>query len=314
MVAEVDPAAGDVPSPLADRHDFTLRQLEHFVAVAEHGSIATAAERLFMSPTAVSLSIRQLERTLDTELLVRKRAQGAQLTPMGRALLPHAKDVLASATRLTQEIATDDVLRGAVDVGCFPSLGPSMLPGFVRAFSSRHPAVKVRFREDALVRLVPELLAGALDLMLAYDIGLGDEVDRMVVASRRLGVMLPKDHWAADESRPIDFARLVREPFIELASPAAHRDAERVFAIGGATPDERIPSENFETVRSFVGRGLGWSITLQRPRNLTHEGLEVVVRDVPGVDPVDIVLAWRRGAALSRQARAFRDVVRDAAG
>ncbi len=304
-----DSPDSDVVAHFAERHDFTLRQLEHFIAVAECGSIATAAERLYMSPTAVSLSVRQLERTLQTELLVRKRAQGAQLTPMGRTLLPHAKDVLSSATRLTHEIATDDVLRGAVDVGCFPSLGPSMLPGFVRAFSSRHPQVRVRFREDQLDRLTAELQSGALDLMLAYDLGLGDDVEKTTVSTRRLGIMLPVDHWAADESQALDLARLVREPFIELASPASRSDAERVFALGGGAPDERIPSENFETVRSFVGRGLGWSITLQRPRNLTHEGLEVVVRDVPGVDPVDVVLAWRRRAALSRQARAFREVV-----
>lgn len=309
-VVNTEPAAahGDAPA-LADRHDFTLRQLEHFIAVAECGAIVAAAERLFMSPTAVSLSIRQLERTLQTELLVRKRAHGAQLTPMGRSLLPYAKDVLASATRFAQEIATDDVLRGAVDVGCFPSLGPSLLPGFVSAFSSRHPEVKVRFREDQLARLVDELQSGSLDLMLAYEIGLGDDIEAMPVATRRLGIMLPAGHWAADPGRPLDLAALVTEPYIELASSASRRDAERLFALAGGAPTEVIPSENFETVRSFVGRGIGWSMTLQRPKNLTHDGLEVVVRDVDGLDPVDVVLAWRRGATLSRQARAFRDVV-----
>lgn len=301
--------APDPFAPLADRQDFTLRQLHHFIAVAEYGSIATAAEHLYMSPTAVSLSIRQLERILDTELLVRKRAQGAQLTPMGRTLLPHAKDVLASATRLAHEIATDDALRGALDVGCFPSLGPSMLPGLIHAYLQRHPHVKVRFREDQLTRLTAELESGALDLMLAYDLGLADGIEKVAIATRRMGIMVPAGHWAADESVPLDLAALVREPYIELVSSASRLHGQQVFHAAGAAPAERIPSESFETVRSFVGRGLGWSITLQRPRNLTHDGLEVVVRDIPGMEPVDIILAWRRGAALSRQAQAFREVV-----
>ncbi len=82
------------------RGEFSLRQLMHFVTVAEAGSISAASGRLFMSQSAISASITELERALGTDLCVRRRAQGVSLTPMGKLVLEGAKSLLAEATEL----------------------------------------------------------------------------------------------------------------------------------------------------------------------------------------------------------------------
>ena len=61
--------------------EFSLRQLAHFVAVAEEGSISAAAERLFMSQSAIAGSITELDRGLGADLCVRRRAQGVFSPP-----------------------------------------------------------------------------------------------------------------------------------------------------------------------------------------------------------------------------------------
>jgi DNA-binding transcriptional LysR family regulator len=74
------------------------RDLRYFVAVAEELHFTRAAERLFISQPALSKQIRMLERQLGASLFDRGR-DGVQLTPVGAALLPHAREVLAAWDR-----------------------------------------------------------------------------------------------------------------------------------------------------------------------------------------------------------------------
>src|SRR3990170_4200057 len=85
----------------------TLRQLEYLIAVVEEGSFTRAAERLYVSQPALSHQIRALERSVGGELIERL-PQGLQLTPMGRAFLPHATAAVHAA---------DEALRAAREVG-----------------------------------------------------------------------------------------------------------------------------------------------------------------------------------------------------
>src|SRR3954447_17485323 len=85
----------------------TLKQLEYLIAVAEEGSFTRAAERLFVTQPALSHQIKALEETVGGALLER-RPNAVQLTPMGRAFLPHA----SAAVR-----AADEAHRAAASVG-----------------------------------------------------------------------------------------------------------------------------------------------------------------------------------------------------
>lgn len=315
-IRDHDAPGGADPAGPPGAPPFTLRQLQIFLAVADAGSISAAAGRLWISQTAVSLAVTQLERTLGARLMVRRRAQGIQLTPTGRSVAPLCRAILAQAQSLYEEASGDGVVRGAVSVGCFSSLGPSLMPSLLQAFLSAHPEARLHFREDQLDRLAPDVVAGTLDLMLTYDIGVPPELERVPLASCRAGVMLPEDHWAAREPGPVDLRELAAEPFVSLDLPLAVQHVDSVFRAAGIGPQIRYRSQNFETVRSFVGRGLGWAITLQQPEtDLTHEGLRVVVREVgfPALAPVRVVAAWSGAAPLSRAAQAFLDLARSRA-
>jgi LysR family transcriptional regulator, nitrogen assimilation regulatory protein len=78
-----------------------VRHLRSFLAVAEEGSIHAGARRLTIAQPALSQALRKLERDLDVTLLVRS-SRGIELTAAGRALVEHARDVVARFDRTTE--------------------------------------------------------------------------------------------------------------------------------------------------------------------------------------------------------------------
>lgn len=118
-------------------------QIRCFCEVAEAGTLARAAERLFIAPTAVSMQIAQLEDKLGGELFDRS-VKPMALTSLGRFFLPRARELVAMTQGLEQ--ATRDVAtgkRGWLAIGFVRSLIYSVVPAAVQAFRREHPDVKI---------------------------------------------------------------------------------------------------------------------------------------------------------------------------
>lgn len=287
----------------------TLRQLQLFVATADSGSITAAAERLFLSQTAISLSLGQLEKSLGAALFVRRRAHGMTLTSAGQTLLPRARSILSSTLSLQDEAGGGDTVTGLLRIGCFASLGPQWLPEILVDFQERHPEAHIDFQEGAIDTLEPRLETGQLDLLLAYDLGITPELRRQVFAQLRPGVLISAGHpLALRGNGQVSLHELVGEPHIMLETPMSESHATSVFEAVGVRPRTRFTSQNFETIRSLSARKLGWSLTMQRPKSyVSHEGLGVTVLELsdPEVRPVNVVALWSPHLSLSRAAAAF---------
>jgi DNA-binding transcriptional LysR family regulator len=108
---------------------FTLVQLRYFVASAEAGSMTAAAERLVIAQSAVSTAVSNLEKDLQLQLFIRRRARGLTLTPAGERFLHQARDLLNQAREMAEEArGTGLHLSGPVAVGCFVTMAPLYLP------------------------------------------------------------------------------------------------------------------------------------------------------------------------------------------
>ncbi|MFD0407392.1 LysR family transcriptional regulator [Kitasatospora sp. NPDC127116] len=150
-----------------------LRQLQYFVTVAQHGSFTRAARLLHLTQPGVSSQIRQLERELGHPLLDRS-GRTVRLTPVGEAVLPHARAALASAAaarRAAQEfggLRRGHVRLGMVagaaltppsELGTFPGLATTLA-----AFRQEHPGIDFSLTEDTTARMLSALRDGRLDL------------------------------------------------------------------------------------------------------------------------------------------------------
>ena len=292
---------------------YTMRQLAAFVAVAETGTISAAAERLHLSPSALSASLTELERALKVQLCVRRRSFGIQLTRTGEAVLVRARALLQQAGELESDaLGTGGSVSGPIAIGCYPALGPTVLPSMIAGFTRENPDAQVEFREDTQNRLQTHLENGELDLAIAYDLDLSPQLRTVPLAIREPLIVLGAEHPLARSERPIHLPDLAEHPMVLLDAPPSTKHALDVCRAGGFAPKVAYRTANFETARAFVGRGLGWTLLLQRPKiDVTYEGLEVVVKTIasPAVPSVHVVLAWHQNTRLSRVARAFIEFV-----
>lgn len=136
-----------------------LRQLEHFVAVAEEQHFTRAAERLAVSQSGLSASVRALEQELRTPLFSRT-TRTVRLTEAGRALLVEAERTLAGARAARDAVdAVRGLLRGTLTVGveqCVAGVSPARL---LAAFHREHPQMELRLRQEGTSSLLEGVAA-----------------------------------------------------------------------------------------------------------------------------------------------------------
>lgn len=287
--------------------DYTLRQLDYFVAVAEAGSISGAAAKLRVTPTAVASALTELERALRTQLLVRRKAHGVSLTPTGVFLRKRAVILLRDAEELRLATASAGTeLSGPLTLGCYVTISPTILPLLVRWTAEHHPKVELDVVARSQAEITELLLAGGLDLAIVYDMGLPDGLESVLLYTVRPYIVLPADHRLADAAS-VSLAELADEPLILLDLPPAAMHTLRVFEQAGVAPRVVQRTTDFELTRSLVARGLGYSVIVQRPAvDCSYEGLPLAALDIdPAVPGVGVRMVWPRGVRLTDRAQAL---------
>ncbi len=141
-----------------------LRQLAHFVAVAEESHFTRAADRVHVVQSSLSASVAALERELGSPLFTRT-SRHVELTQAGVALLPAARRALAAAEDGRASVdAVRGVMRGHLTIGVIQSFGAVDLPGLITAYHRRHPAITLTLRHDSVPNLVRGCRDSELDL------------------------------------------------------------------------------------------------------------------------------------------------------
>lgn len=290
----------------------SLRQLDYFVAAAEAGTLTGAAQRLYVSPSAVSAGIGELEHQVGVQLLLRARAKGLTLTAAGRLFLPQAKALLTSSEQLRagmQEVGRGPT--GRLVIGCFTTLAPFLVPRLLEEFPFAHPAVTLDFVEGSVTKLQRLLREGRCEAALLYGVDVEDGIAFDRLYSVEPHVLLPQRHPLADHDR-VRLADLADQDMVMLDVPPSRRYFSDVLAQAGIAPVVRHSTESFEVVRSLVARGAGYSLLIQRPAlNVSYEGRAVQVRRIADeVAPLDVGLARLAGAHPTQRAAAFASFCR----
>lgn len=287
----------------------TLRQLEYLIAVAETGSLTTAAARCHVSQSAISLALSELERTLDLRLVVRSPRRGAALTAAGTQVLADARRVVGAMSDLGAEArGLSRQISGVLTVGCYAPIAPFHLPAAIATFERAHPEVSVRFVEGSLPEIGEDLIAGRCEIAFLYDQDLLPGIETRTLYDQAPKVLLPARHRLR-RRRAVALRELADDPFVLLDVPPSERYFRSVFAAAGVEMVVTHRARSFELARSLVARGIGYSMTVQQPAlTRSYEGLEVIalpLRDTVPTTPV--VLGWAGGGPLTRRAQAFAE-------
>ncbi|VEA71628.1 HTH-type transcriptional regulator tdfR [Serratia rubidaea] len=114
--------------------NYTLRQLKYFVTTAKCRSVAEASRKLYIAQPSISTAIKSLEDSFGMQLLIRHHAQGVSLTPSGARFYRKAQKLLRMAHIFEQDaLADNDLVAGKINIGCFETVAPLILPKLIRA-------------------------------------------------------------------------------------------------------------------------------------------------------------------------------------
>ena len=280
-----------------------LRHLTVFVAVAEEASFTRAADRLHLVQSAVSASVRGLERELGAALFDRTTRR-VELTDAGDALLPEARLVLAAVNAARE--AVDQVsggLRGTLRLGTMQgqAMRAVSVPRLLARFRAEHPGVEVHVSHvGGSVLMADQVRAGRLDLAF---VSLPERRPSGLTLTRisreQMQIACPKGHPLATRAE-VDLEALADEPFIEFPEGWGTRMAtDRAFAAAGVRRTIVYEVNDVASVIEFVANGL--AVALIAP-SLLIAGDEVALvpvrRHAPHFEISVAVASTRRPSAV----------------
>ncbi|MBN3499706.1 LysR family transcriptional regulator [Arthrobacter pascens] len=257
-----------------------LRRLRIFAAVSEVGSFTAAAQRMYMTQSAVSQQMSILEREVGVALFLRM-PRGIRLTEAGQTLAAHAHRLFVEISSIEQEMRGFANGPQEIRLGTFPSAGTDLLPQALRSFMALHPNVRVLPSSLSGSDPVGLLRDGSIHLLLMFEYDFDPRpVDPALMnihlTDDPLMVVLPKDHPLAGAER-VELAALAGEPWVIRAHRPPHEDPhDTVFRIAGFEPDIVFRSDDYQSLLGLVAAGVGVSLV---PRlSLTPRRDDIVVR------------------------------------
>jgi LysR family transcriptional regulator, carnitine catabolism transcriptional activator len=239
--------------------NLAARDLQAIVALIDERNFTRAAERCHLSQSAFSTLIGTIERDLGTRLFDRT-TRSVELTPEGRLFEPSARRVLADLENLISDFREyANRAKGRVSVAALPSMAAGWLPGILREFRKRYPAIDLELLDLLSDQCIALVRSGRVDLAIA---SAGPDQKDLVtdeLCSDRFHLVCPSDHPLAGARTGVRLKDLAGYPFVHLARTSSvrqHLDAalhpvqmRRVFEV-----------EQLATVTALVEAGLGITV------------------------------------------------------
>jgi DNA-binding transcriptional LysR family regulator len=237
-----------------------LRKLRYFVAVAEAGSISSAAVQLRIAQPALTQSISRFEKEMRLRLFLRSK-RGVQLTEAGRFLFDEARDLLARAgaiERSAERHAEGSV--GSVTVGFVSTALYHALPAGIARLKRRVPRARIRIREMRTNDQIEALRLGEIDMGICHaPVPAASWLQHVTLAEYRLQAVLPSgDPGLADRDIALtDLAARGLVLFPENEGLPARAQILEAFRQAACEPEVVQEASPSLAVLACVAAGLG---------------------------------------------------------
>ena len=236
---------------------FDFRDLEQFMAVAETGSIARAAERCHTVASAVSKRLSDLEDSFGTPLLVRG-TKGVELTAAGHTFLARARGVLHQAEQIDEEMRRHaSGARGHVRVFANISAIVEFMPAALASFLAKYPDIHIHLEEHVSAAIAAGVADNLADFGILSEVTAVAGLTMTPFRTDELVVVLQPDHVLA-EKPGLSFSDIVQLPLVGLhANSSLHHLLARAAADEERPLNFRIRVTSFDAVCAMVAAGLG---------------------------------------------------------
>lgn len=284
--------------------DFTLRQLRAFLLVAQHQNFTRAAEALFITPSGLSVLIRELEHQLGFRLFDRTTRHVA-LTAHGSQLLAVTRQSLEQLDMAMSQIAIAAHDSGdTLSVGAGPLHAANIFPGAIRDFRIRRPTVRIQLVDADPTRIVERIQAGDLDIGFGFFKSVPG-ISRTRFFRFPLMVIHPENATSPRRSS-ITWSALKGERLILPPRPGGVRHViDQQLVRAGVNPQSAMELERLETVIGMVEAGEGAGIVSASALPACGHRRVTMTRLVNPVVAVDFYQIRKRGRQLSSTAEEF---------
>jgi DNA-binding transcriptional LysR family regulator len=270
-----------------------LRRLQVLRALADHGTVRAAAEKLYLTPSAVSQQLTALEHEVGHPLLVRQ-GRRVRLTAAGELLVEHAKAVLAELERAEASLAACAAgTVGTVEVASFASAITQVVAPSIVALRRRAPDVRVLVRDAEAHNSLMMLLAGEIDIAISMEYTSTLQADarrltRFPLYAEPFDVVLPPEHRLGAASE-VALHELRDDDWIApLPGNPCRAVAQVCCENAGFVPNITHTSDDFHAVVALVAAGTGVALV---PRTAIVGNQDVVAVPVAEKPPTRRVFA-----------------------
>jgi DNA-binding transcriptional LysR family regulator len=284
--------------------------VQAFIAIADHGSFHRAAEALYITQTALSRRMQNLESFLGVKL-VERTTRSVSLTPLGRNFLPQARRLLTDLGMALVEIReTGKSLRGDVTIACVPTAGVHYLPRIVQQYAALHPQNRIKILDHSSSDVAAAVLRREAEFGINMQGPHHPELASIRLLQDRFVLVCRDDHPLASKKR-LSWKQLEPHALILAGAESGNRP---LLDLALKTEEVRLRPfyevQRSSTAVGMVAEGVGVAVV---PELAVQKGAYPQLRVVTLVDPVvsrTLVLLSRTTAQLTPAAQALYDLIR----
>jgi LysR family transcriptional regulator, hydrogen peroxide-inducible genes activator len=287
----------------------SFRQLEHLVMLADHGHFGQAAKACHVTQSTLSASIKELENVLQARLVDRTKRR-VVLTPLGLEIVERARRILNEGNDLVDAArAGSEPLSGTPRMGVIATVAPFLLPDVLPRLRRAYPALRLYLVEDLTARLVEELQAGKLDIiLLALPYEDCRNLETRVLFQDPFKVALPNGHPLA-AGKAVDIEQMRADELLLLKEGHCLRDA--ACRLADRRQVQSVEATGLHTLVQMVDNGLGVTLLPQLAIDGgILKGTAIRILPTTGQTPSrEIGLVWRRGTGRQREFELLANVL-----
>jgi len=281
------------------------------VAVADHGNITRAAERVGMTQSGASQALALMEETLGVQLFSRDSRQTLP-TAIGLPVIEQARLMLGALQTIRQTVdSVRPMLRGTIRLASFPMVLASFLPPLLRQFNRLYPGIEVVALEVSDDEVETLLAAGLVDVGVVLN-----------PSPERNAGPLGRDEWVAvvpaghplalrGSEQGVSLHELTALPFV-LATGGCSTNARSLAAAAGLQlQDVRVEVREWSSAFTLVRENLGVTLVPEMTLPADRQGLRVLAL-TPRIERV-FSLVLPAGQTPSAAVQALLDLLADTA-
>jgi LysR family hydrogen peroxide-inducible transcriptional activator len=290
----------------------SVRQLQYFVTLDELGHFGRAAEACFVSQSAFSTAIQELELTLGVRLVDRTNRR-VTINAVGRAVAVQARICLRDLqdiTRLARE--QDTPLCGKLVLGVIPTIGPFLLPPLMKKLRRQFPELQLYLKEQRSDEIYTGLQEGNIDLLLMalpYPL---KNVETQILFRDGFLLACCKSTSLVDPGN-FSVSQLNPETVLLLEDGHCLRDhAVSACHISELDRVNRFAASSLHTLLEMVESDLGVTFVPEMARgSALLRGTRIATYPVTSAGHRDIALVWRKGSSHGKDFRTLGNFIRE---